>query len=75
MLKFVNVIVAKNHQISILHHQLRFLLIDGTGGTLLVHDTGGHGVRPDDTIPITDWPARCRVWLIKNQWIADSDQP
>ena len=56
MLKFVNALVAKNHQISILQHQLRFLLIDGTSGTLLVHDTGGHGfgLRPDDSKPITD---------------------
>ena len=53
------------------------LIKAGVESELLVRNKGGHGfgLRPDNSKPITDWPAKCRAWLIKNQWIADSDQP
>ena len=51
-------------------------LVDaGVESELYVRETGGHGfgLRPDDEKPITDWPKRCKEWLVKNRWITDKD--
>lgn len=59
---------------KVYHSELRDT---GVESELYVQETGGHGfgLRPDDSKPITDWPQKCKDWLVKNLWITDNNSP